>query len=192
MEGSVVDRPRARERLVETAAALFYAEGIHAVGVDRVASEAEVAKATLYQQFRSKDELVAACLRLRSAYWRRHIAEPVLARPGSPATRVARVFDLLGRGFGAPEYRGCPFINAAAEYPGRTGVVAEAIRSHRGEVRNLFTELLADLPASSRRRGLPHELILLYDGALVGAELDPSARPARVAKTAALRLLGDL
>src|SRR5437588_5888963 len=97
MGTSVMDRPRARERLVETAAALFYAEGIHAVGVDRVATEADVAKATLYQQFRSKDELVAACLRLRSAYWRSHIAEPVLAKPGSPAARVARVFDLLGR-----------------------------------------------------------------------------------------------
>jgi len=183
----VANRPKARERLVETATELFYAEGIHAVGVDRVASEADVAKATLYQHFRSKDELVAACLRLRSANWRRHVAEPVLARSGSPSTRVARVFDLMGRGFGSPDYRGCPFINAAAEYPGRTGVVAEAIQSHRGEVRNLFEHLLAD---SLGRRGLLSELMLLYDGALVGAQFDHSARAARVAKAAALRLLG--
>src|SRR5579863_3787658 len=106
---------------METASALFYAEGIHAVGVDRVAQEADVAKATLYQQFRSKEELVAACLRQRSAHWQRHLAEPIRARAGSPGDRVARVFDLLGRGLSAPEYRGCPFINAAAEYPGREG-----------------------------------------------------------------------
>lgn len=168
---------------------MFYAEGIHAVGVDRVASEADVAKATLYQHFRSKDELVAACLGLHSRNWRRQIAEPVLAGAGSPATRVARVFDLLGRGFAAPEYRGCPFINAAAEYPGRTGVVAEAIRNHRSEVRNLFKDLVVDLPLSYRRRGLPDELILLYDGALVGAEFDRGARAARVAKSAARHLL---
>ena len=63
---------------METASALFYAEGIHAVGVDRVVRDSGVAKATLYQHFRSKEELVAACLQQRSADWRRHVAGPVL------------------------------------------------------------------------------------------------------------------
>jgi hypothetical protein len=104
---------------------------------------------------------------------------------------VARVFDLLGRGLSAPEYRGCPFINAAAEYPGREGPVAAAIQSHRAEVRRLFADLLAARPSSSRRRELAEELVLLYDGTMISAQLDRNARPQRTAKAAALRLLED-
>ena len=116
---SDLDRlPAAGERIVRAAGDLFYAEGIHAVGVDRVCAEAGVAKATLYQQFRSKDELVAACLRRRAEQWRASVAGPVLARPGSAARRTGAVFGRLGESFAAPGYRGCPFINAAAEYPG--------------------------------------------------------------------------
>jgi AcrR family transcriptional regulator len=189
VRGDVVERPSALERIMETASALFYAEGIHAVGVDRVTQESGVAKATLYQKFRSKEELVAACLRQRSAHWRQHVAEPVLSSSGSPSVRIARVFDILGRGFSTPDYRGCPFINAAAEYPGRTGPVAAAIRSHRAEVRNLFADLLAPLPASLRRRALVDELLFLYDGMMISAQLDSDSRPQRTARQAAKRLL---
>ena len=191
MRSDVVQRSSARERILEVASALFYAEGIHAVGVDRVAQDSDVAKATLYQQFRSKEDLVAAYLRPRSAHWRRHVAEPVLSRAGSPADRVARVFDLLGRGLSAPDYRGCPFINAAAEYPGREGPVARAIQSYRGEVRRLFLDLVAELPSSPRRSELVDQLVLVYDGAMISAELDWNARPQRTAKAAAIRLLEE-
>ena len=117
MPSQVSERTSPRDRILETASALFYAEGIHAVGVDRVVEESGVAKATLYQHFRSKEELVAACLRQRSAEWRRHVAEPILLRAGDPASRVAKVFDALSRSLSMPDFRGCPFINAAAEFP---------------------------------------------------------------------------
>ena len=94
--------PGSRDRILRTASALFYGEGIHAVGVDRVTAESGVAKATLYQQFRSKDELVAACLQRRAEHWRRSIAEPVLALPGPPARRVGAVFTRLGEEFEEP------------------------------------------------------------------------------------------
>jgi AcrR family transcriptional regulator len=189
MGSELVRQLSARERIMETASALFYAEGIHAVGVDRIAHESDVAKATLYQQFRSKEELVAACLRQRHADWRRHLAEPVRSRAGSPTVRVGRVFDLLGHGLASPDYRGCPFINAAAEYPGQDGPVAAAIQGHRAEVRRLFVDLLATLPSASRRSELVDELVLLYDGALISGELDWNARPQRTAKAAAMSLL---
>lgn len=110
MNGDVALRPGARERIVRAAGDLFYAEGIHAVGVDRVTAAAGVAKATLYQQFRSKDELVAACLQRRAEHWRASVADPVLALPGSAARRVGAVFERLGKAFATPGYRGCPFI----------------------------------------------------------------------------------
>ena len=188
MNGDVALRPGARERIVRAAGDLFYAEGIHAVGVDRVTAAAGVAKATLYQQFRSKDELVAACLQRRAEHWRASVADPVLALPGSAARRVGAVFERLGKAFAAPGYRGCPFINAAAEYPGPDGPVAAAIAAHRAQVRGLFAELLAGVPAA-RRAALTDQLVLLYDGTMVGAQLDQGPRAARRARAAARQLL---
>jgi hypothetical protein len=125
--------------------------------------------------------------------WRRHVAEPVLLKTGPPAARVGRVFDGLGRSVSMPEFRGCPFINAAAEFPGQNGPVAEAIQSHRAQVRELFAELLAPLPSSSggRRRELVDQLVLLYDGTMISAQLDPKSKPHRSAKAAVARLLED-
>jgi AcrR family transcriptional regulator len=176
---------------METASSLFYAEGIHAVGVDRVVQESDVAKATLYQHFRSKEELVAACLRQRSADWRRHVAEPILLRAGSPAARVAKVFDALNRSVTQPGFRGCPFINAAAEFPGHEGAVAEVIQSHRAQVRQLFAELVASVPSTSRRNALVDQFVLLYDGTMISAQLDRNSKSHRSAKAAAARLLED-
>ena len=175
---------------METASALFYAEGIHAVGVDRVVLDSGVAKATLYQHFRSKEELVAAYLQRRSDYWRRHFAEPILSRAGSPAARVAKVFDTLSRSVSIPGFRGCPFINAAAEYPEKDGPVAEVIQNHRAHVRQLFADVLTPLP-TARRKELVDQLVLLYDGTMISAQLDWKPKPHRSAKAAAAHLLED-
>jgi AcrR family transcriptional regulator len=191
MRSQVNERTGARDRIMETASTLFYAEGIHAVGVDRVVLDSGVAKATLYQHFGSKEQLVAACLQQRSDQWRRYFAEPILARPGSPAARMAKVFDSLSRAVSVPGFRGCPFINAAAEYPGPDGPVAEVVQSHRAQVRQLFADLLAPLPSSSRRRELVDQLVLLYDGTMISAQLDWKPKPHRSAKAAAARLLED-
>jgi AcrR family transcriptional regulator len=182
--------PGTRDRILQAASALFYAEGIHAVGVDRVTTESGVAKATLYQQFRSKDELVAACLRRRAEHWHRSVAEPVLASSGTAVRRVSAVFGRLGEAFAEPGFRGCPFINAAAEYPGQDGPVPAVIAAHRAQVRGLFAALLAGLPAS-RRAVLTDQLVLLYDGTMVSAQLDQGPSAARRARTAARQLLED-
>jgi AcrR family transcriptional regulator len=190
MSDDLTRPPSARDRLLRTADGLFYTEGIHAVGVDRVTAESGVAKATLYQQFRSKDELVAACLQRRAEDWRRTVAEPVQAMSGSASRRVGAVFGRLGEAIAASGYRGCPFINAAAEYPGPDGPVAAAITAHRAQVRGLFAKLLAGLPAG-RRAALTDQLVLLYDGTMVSAQLDQGPSAARRARTAARQLLED-
>jgi AcrR family transcriptional regulator len=171
-----------------TAAELFYAEGIHAVGVDRVAAKSGVTKVTLYAQFGSKDELVAAYLHERAEHWRQNLAAPVLAGPGPPARKVGAVFAQLADAFARPEYRGCPFINAAAEYPGTDGPIRAAISAHRGQVRDLFATLLTGC-APAVRNELAEQLVLLYDGTMVGAQLGDGAQAARRAKSAASRLI---
>src|ERR1700743_2304952 len=109
------DRPSPRERLLSTADELFYGEGICTVGVDRVLREADVARASLYTTFGSKEELVKAYLEQRSAAWRATVDATLPVRWATPRERILGIFAMLGEWFEAPGYHGCPFINASAE-----------------------------------------------------------------------------
>src|ERR1700760_139707 len=109
------DRIPARERLLAAADELFYEEGVHSVGIDRVIERAGVAKATLYSAFGSKDQLVRAYLAARHAATRDRMTRELAARYRTPRERLLGVFDVLGELFGEPGFRGCPFISACAE-----------------------------------------------------------------------------
>lgn len=177
--------PSPRERLLEVASRLFYAEGIHAVGVDRVIAGARVAKATLYAQFASKDELVAAYLARRSRTWEDTVVRRAAAfRPGSLAAALTP-FDVLSEGAAAAGYRGCPFINAAAEFP-EPGPVAEQITAHRKRVRTTFSDLIG----AGDDAALLDGLVALYDGVMVGTYLDHDQAVIQHARTAAAVLMG--
>lgn len=130
-----------RERLLDVAARLFYAEGIRAVGVDRLIAETGVAKASLYAHFAGKDDLVAAYLTGVSDNWLARVRRASEQRGANGADRALAPFDVLAAMAGSPGYRGCPFINAAAEYPG-PGPVADAVAAHRRRVRATFGALL--------------------------------------------------
>ncbi|MGW7464490.1 TetR/AcrR family transcriptional regulator [Streptomyces xantholiticus] len=173
-------RPKPRERLLETASDLFYAEGIHAVGVDRLIAEAGVPKATFYRHFPSKDDLVLAYLRGRDATIRARLAA-ASAHTGTPQ----QVLDLLIAGISeescGPGFRGCPFINAAAEYPNPEHAVRRLIAEHRAWFRDALTSLAAacghpDPPTAAAT------LVLLRDGAMVGGYLDRAATPDALAR----------
>lgn len=181
-------RPSARDRILDVADRLFYERGIHAVGVDTVVAESAVAKTTLYSHFRSKDELIAAYLRGRSERWLAFVDESLAARGGSPRDRILQVFDLLGAWFAEPTYRGCPFINACAEYAGADHPVTVVTREHRARLTSLFVGLCAEAGARSPKALAP-QLMLLYDAAMVTAQVEASAAPAKRARAAATVLL---
>src|ERR1700692_1713481 len=104
----------ARERLLAAANQLFYAEGVHTVGIDRVIEHAGVAKATLYSAFGSKDELIRAYLGRRYEGWQARMTE-VLAGYETPRDRLLGVFDWMGEVLKHPDFHGCAFMNATAE-----------------------------------------------------------------------------
>jgi AcrR family transcriptional regulator len=184
----MADRPTPRERLLEAADELFYAEGVCTVGVDRVLREAEVARASLYTTYGSKEELVKAYLEQRSGVWREHVRVALPARWDTARDRILGVFEMLGEWFAAPGYHGCPFINASAESrPG--GVIEQVTDAHRAWVRGLLTELAREAGAADPE-AVSAQLVLLYDGAMVGAQLDRSALPAASARAAAAAILG--
>lgn len=175
-----------RERLLEAADKLFYEEGIHTVGIDRLLDEAGVAKASLYSSFGSKDALIGEYLLARSVRRRERI-EAALEKLVSPRERVLAVFDVLGERVVEKEFRGCAFIRASAEgqpSPRVDAVVEEARRWLEG----LFEELATATGAREPKR-LAKQLVLLYDGATVSAQLDGDHRAPALARATAEVLL---
>lgn len=176
----------ARERLLSAAAELFYAEGVHTVGIDRVIERAGVAKASLYNVFGSKDELVKAYLALRQEATRARITDG-LKRYASPREKLLGVFEIQGEVFSRPGYRGCAFIGASSESPHPDGPVETAADEYRGWFRTLFLELAREAGAR-RPEALAKQLCLVYDGASIGAwmDRDPSAVSTAIAVATAL------
>ncbi|MCA0146956.1 TetR/AcrR family transcriptional regulator [Blastococcus sp. LR1] len=173
----------ARERLLRTASETFYAEGIRGVGVDRVISGAGVTRATFYRHFPGKDDLVVAYLTaVHSAVRERVGAVPATAERAAGWLRAFAEGigdELCGRAF-----RGCPFINAAAEFPDPEHPVHRAVLAHRRwldeTVRRAFAVAGHPAPSDAARR-----FLMLRDGAMVAGYLaDP--RTARATLIAAV------
>lgn len=180
------DRLSARDRLLAAADELFYEEGVHTVGIDRIIERAGVAKASLYNTFGSKDELIRAYLEGRYVARQKRLTR-FIARYDTPRERLLGVFDALGSFAAEPGFRGCAFINASAEsLPG--GPVEEVSDQSRAWTRQLFTEL-AEAAEVADPAGLAEQLVLLYDGATVGARMDRTAATGVAARAMAATLL---
>jgi AcrR family transcriptional regulator len=176
-----------RDRLLAAADELFYAEGVHVVGVDRIVERAGVTKASLYNIFGSKDELVRAYLEQHFRERQRRIAK-VLAAHHTPRERLLGVFAEIEGALASPEFRGCRFIRATAEaLPGEASeMVAEEYRTW---LRSLFTDLATAVGAGDPKQfGI--QLFLLYDGAAVAARMDKDrGGAARAVRAAVVALL---
>jgi AcrR family transcriptional regulator len=177
--------PSARERLLAAANELFYAEGVHTVGIDRVIERAGVAKASLYNTFGSKDELVRAYLESRHARMAERITRH-LARYADPRDRLLSVFEAQGEFFAEPGFRGCAFASASAESPGE--LVEQASGDYRRWVRALLTDLAREAGALAPEL-LGRQLHMLYDGASQSARMDRDPGAAADARAAAATLL---
>jgi AcrR family transcriptional regulator len=161
----------ARERILLTAYDLFRRHGLHAVGVDRIVAEADVAKTTLYRHFPSKDELVVAVLRHHEQVWARGWLEPETARrTDSPETRILAIFDAFDEWFRQDSYAGCLFTNSLLETfephegPGPVRAAAVSALDHVYElVRRLSQEAGVFDPA------FPRQIQMLMLGSIIGA-----------------------
>jgi AcrR family transcriptional regulator len=177
----------ARERLLAAATELFYEEGVHTVGIDRVIERAGVAKASLYSTFGSKEALVRAYLESRAETRRQRIAQRI-ARYDNPRDRLLGVFDYLADAVTSPTYRGCAFANASAEGPRSETRVTQVCSDARAWFRGLLVELARDAGAVDPEQ-LAGQLVLLYDGAVMGSSMDRDpAAPARARAIAELLL----
>jgi AcrR family transcriptional regulator len=173
-----------RDRLLQAASELFYAEGVQSVGIDRVIERAGVAKASLYSTFGSKEELVCAYLDARHAETLARLRSAADATE-DPIERLLAVFDAQAEVFRTADFHGCAFTAAAAEARSG-GRIDAAAESYRSDIHALFSELAVASGATDPAL-LASQLQLVYDGGGLAANLDKNpdiAVPARAAASA--------
>lgn len=168
-----VGKPSMRERIIEAAADLFYAQGIRAVSAEKIIARVGITKVTFYRHFPTKDDLIVAYLERRARWERDAVGGARLAAAGD----VAAVFRMIAEGIGAescsPGFRGCPFINAAAEYADAEHPVRRVVDAHRRWFKGAIEEMLDEIGVSDVS-DVADQLLMLRDGAMVGGYLgDP-------------------
>ncbi len=177
---------RAAQRTLDTASELFYAHGIHAVGVDRIALESGVTKKTLYERFGSKENLVLAHLRQREDRWRALLNEHLDRHPYPGIDRVLAVFDAASAWHAGRSSKGCSAVNARAEadLDPSGQPIAEEVNRHKTWMLRCFVTLVDEAGYAEPDR-LGRLLMLLYEGALVTLGTRSFDAPIAVAREAA-------
>lgn len=177
-----------RDHLVDTALELFYQDGFHATGIDKILEKAGVARMTLYNHFKSKDELILAALRKRDETFRNWFMRAVERRASAPAERLLAAFDALEEWFSEKSFSGCAFVNASAEFANAGSPIHMMCSEHKKLVLTYFREL-ARAAKVPKHEELAGELMLLAEGAIVMAYVAGDKKAAATAKSAAEKLI---
>lgn len=163
----------ARRRLLAAATRIFYAEGIHSVGVDRIIAEAKVTRATFYRHFPSKDDLILAYLR-EVHEMDRGAVDAVITTNSRPVGPLLAIANSIAGSIQSPGFRGCAFLNAAAEYPDTEHPVRQEIVAHRQWFLDTLTTLMAQVQEETAEPAARH-FVMLRDGAMAaGCLFDPA------------------
>ncbi len=179
-----------RDHLIDTALELFNRHGFHATGIDRILAESGVAKMTLYNHFRSKDELILAVLRRRDETFRNNFMRAVERGAETPRARLLVMFDVLEAWFRDNSFNGCLFINASAEFCRDTETIQGGCVEHKKLMLDYVRELAAAAGAGDPDE-LARGLNLLMEGAVVTAQVLGTPAPAQDARKAAEVLVRD-
>lgn len=186
--GQKVEGKLARDKVLEVAGDLFYRKGIRAVGVDEIVRKAGVAKISLYRNFASKDDLVVAYLQDRNVEFWRQWDEAFSRYESEPRSQLRSIMSYLARRTTAPGYRGCPFINYAAEFPEPEHPGHRVVEANKREWRRRLTRI-ANACGAARPKPLADGLMLLVEGAYaISQTLGGSKGPGKEIASAAAAL----
>lgn len=175
--------PAKRQHIVETAYALFQSEGFRATGIDRIITEAAVAKMTMYRHFPSKDDLVVAVLADRAERFERRL-DARDERVMSAAERIGAIVDTYDAWFRSPDFKGCLFAHALAEYGDPAHPVHRAVMEHRERLqRRMGGFLRADHTQGTAHR-LAAQVLMILDGATLLAQTGQVGLAASAAREA--------
>ncbi len=183
-------RPSRRDHLVETAIMLFCEHGYHATGIDKILETAGVSKKTMYQHFRSNEELIYAALRQYDGVFRNNFMKAVEGASETPQGKLIAIFDVAEVWFKENNFFGCMFINAVGEYSEKESPVREISR----QFKRLMWRYVVDLGESAGAKNceeLADEICLLLEGAIVTAQVSDRPKAAGTAKKIAKALVED-
>jgi AcrR family transcriptional regulator len=180
-------KPRVRDRIFDTACALFYQQGIRDVGVEQISTEAGTNKMSFYRSFGSKDELIAAYLEEKAREFWCWWEETTQPHAGDPRRQIEALFDGLVRTpFNA---RGCALANASVELSGAGDHPAlRVVQSKKREMRRRLQEL-ASAAGAERAEELADALMLLIEGSYLSRMTLSAEGPAKHVALVARKLL---
>lgn len=179
-----------RDKLLDAATNLFTEHGFHAVGINRILSEAGVAKKTLYRYFPSKEDLIVAVLKAYDQQARASFKAEVEARAHDPEGKILAFFDVAHEWFQDHRFFGCLFIGAAGEYSDRQSDIRRACESYKNGVRAFLQDLCFQAGLADPFE-LGDRLFMLFEGATVMAQMSGDAASALLAKSTAQALMKD-
>ena len=179
----------ARQRLIETAEQLFYADGIHAVGIDRIIAEAGVAKMTLYNHFSSKDELLLAVLQYREEKFDAMFEKWMQRHIEAGLNPLEAFFGALQNWFESRGFRGCMFINSCVELANAKHEGSKFAAQHKHRFQAMLKQTIVQTVGEKVADAITPAIALLVEGAIVTAIMEQSSTSANVAKEAALALV---
>lgn len=173
-----------RSRIVDTASRLFYTQGYNSTGINQVIREAGVAKASLYQHFPSKEDLLAEYLKVTSVSTN-EVLQSVTEKYATPREKILGLFDFLLKLTKQTEFQGCNFLNVAAEIPKDNQKVRALIKKQKNFIRKMFADLLKPLG----KEDLADELYILFDAALVSSKVYGELWPVKTTRNIVEKLI---
>lgn len=181
----------ARQRMIEIADDLFYREGFHAVGLDRIINEVGVTKTTFYNNFESKEHLIQEVLRWHDQWWRDHFARKLREHGGDTARgQLEAVFDVIEELVNTDAYNGCIFINVAVQFPLPHDPVHQLAAEHKEKMEGILREL-AVFAGAKDTAALAHQLALLMEGAYVTQQVSRNPAGLQVARQMSHQLIAQ-
>lgn len=184
------DSAEKRRHIIETAYRLFKRDGFHATGIDKIIAEAEVAKMTMYRHFPSKDGLIVDVLDWRAERFKRQL-DRLSEATMTPHEKIAAIFDWHKRWFDSPDFHGCLFQHALAEFGESAHSVFEAVTRQKHDLQQRLRDILAQSLPDGRVEHVATTLFMLIEGATVLAHMGQGKRAIVSARRAAANVLAS-
>lgn len=192
MSKAKANKSDARQRIVETAERLFYAEGVRAVGIDRIIAEAQVAKMSLYNHFPSKDDLILAVLQYREKKFDDMFKKWIKRHASEGMDGLEAFFAALKDWFESPGFRGCMFINARVEMADAKHPASKFSACHKERFHQMLQTIIEESAGIKSAEMVAPAISLLVEGAIVTAVMEQSSESADEARMAALALVSSV
>jgi AcrR family transcriptional regulator len=184
------DAAEKRRHIVQTAYRLFKRDGFHATGLDKIIAEAEVAKMTVYRHFPSKDGLIVEVLDWRAERFNRQL-DHLAGAAMTPGEKIAAIFDWHERWFDSPDFHGCLFQHALAEFGEPAHAVFEAVARQKHALQQRLRDILAQSLPDDRAEHVATTLFMLIEGATVLAHMGQGKTAIVSARSAAANVLAS-